>query len=61
MGALCAEGLDLAGDVDEQHLCVLDSVDLDLSLGARGDGERRDVLELVFLCHGSNAQGEAAC
>lgn len=60
MGALGAECLDLAGGVDEEDLGVGDALDLDLPLCARREGQGRNVLEPVFLGHGSYAQGEAA-
>ena len=52
MSALGAHGLDLAGNVGQQHLAALDALDLDLLLLSGLESQRGDVLELE-LGHGS--------
>jgi hypothetical protein len=59
--ALGANGLDFSAGVDEQDFSVLDALNLDLLLVARGGRESGDVLELKLLGgHDWYREGEAS-
>lgn len=49
MGTLCAECLDMAASIHKEDFGTLDALDLDLLLGAGGDGQGVDAFELIVL------------